>query len=206
MRSTLKSRVHSRHCSPIGRGMTLKMSKVWVQIPSVVFSSINDFVAQLVEHLTVNQNVVGSSPTEVVGFTRSLKMNIEGDMKLIPVLLRSELIEFCYNNVVDLNIRKKSEKIFVDIVSSTGNIGNCRLDGLLKYPFTFDDISIMSFLLEDGKIVKFSLYDNKELQCFVTYCTRANIFETEKNVFKIDLVVYDEYFEKERTISFTLNK
>ena len=64
----------------------------------------------------------------------------------------------------------------------------------------------MSFLLEDGKIVKFSLYDNKELQCFVTYCTRANIFETEKNVFKIDLVVYDEYFEKERTISFTLNK
>ena len=133
-------------------------------------------------------------------------MNIEGDMKLIPVLLRSALIEFCYNNVVDLNIRKKSEKIFVDIVSSTGNIGNCRLDGLLKYPFTFDDISIMSFLLEDGKIVKFSLYDNKELQCFVTYCTRANIFETEKNVFKIDLVVYDEYFEKERTISFTLNK
>lgn len=133
-------------------------------------------------------------------------MNIEGDMKLIPVLLRSALIEFCYNNVVDLNIRKKSEKIFVDIVSSTGNIGNCRLDGLLKYPFIFDDISIMSFLLEDGKIVKFSLYDNKELQCFITYCTRANIFETEKNVFKIDLVVYDEYFEKERTISFTLNK
>lgn len=75
MRSTLKSRVHSRHCSPIGRGMTLKMSKVWVQIPSVVFSSINDFVAQLAEHLTVNQNVVGSSPTEVVGLVFCLTRN-----------------------------------------------------------------------------------------------------------------------------------